>query len=93
MKIKITAHIHHQKYEWEDKGQYLIYSHKFDDTDYRAHICEQEIEIEVPDNFDPRAQQIAALEKQRQKVMAEYQKTVTEINERINKLQAIEHSI
>jgi hypothetical protein len=92
MKIKITVHIHHQKYEWEDEGQYLVYSCKLDDTDYRAHICEQEIEIEVPDDFDPRAQQIAALEKQRQKVMAEYQKTVTEINERINKLQAIEHT-
>ena len=92
MKIKTTVYIHYQKYEWEDKGEYLVYSHKFDDTDYRAHICEQEIEIEVPDDFDPRAQQIAALEKQKQKVMAEYQKTVTEINERINKLQAIEHT-
>ena len=47
------------------------------------------IEIEVPDNYDPRAQQIAALEKQRLKVMADYQKSVTEINERIGKLQAI----
>jgi hypothetical protein len=93
MKIKTTVHIHHQKYEWEDKGEYLVYSCKLDDSDYRAYVCEQEIEIEVPDDFDPRAQQIAALEKQKQKVMAEYQKTVTEINERINKLQAIEHSI
>ena len=92
MKIKIKVHIHHQKYEWEDKGQYLVYSHKFDDTDYRAHICEQEIEVEVPDDFDPRAQQIAALEKQKQKVMAEYQKTVTEINDRISKLQALEYT-
>jgi GH35 family endo-1,4-beta-xylanase len=89
MKIKITVHIHHQKYEWEDKGEYLIYSHKFDDTEYRAHICEQEIEVEVPDDFDPRTQQIAALEAEKKRVMAEYQKTVTEITERINKLQAI----
>jgi len=93
MKIKTTVHIHHQKYEWEKEAEYLVYSHQMPDTDYRAHICEQEIEIEVPDEFDPRAQQIAALEKQRQKVMADYQKTVTEINDRINKLQAIEHSI
>jgi hypothetical protein len=92
MKIKTTIHIHYQKYEWEDKEQYLVYSHKMDDTNYRAHIGEQEVEIEVPDDFDPRAQQIAALEAQKQKVMADYQKTVTEINERINKLQAIEHT-
>ena len=92
MKIKITVHIHHQKYEWEDEAQYLVYSHKFDDTDYRAHVCEQEIEVEVPDDFDPRAQQIAALEKQKQKVMADYHKTVTEINDRISKLQALEYT-
>jgi len=89
MKIKITVYIHQQKYEWEDKEQYLVYSHKFDDTDYRQYICEQEIEIEIPDDFDPRAQQIAALEKEKQKVMADYQKTVTEINNRINNLKAI----
>lgn len=93
MKIKTTVHIHHQKFEWEDKGQYLVYSCKLDDNSYRAHVCEQEIEIEVPDDFDPRAQQIAALEDEKKRVMAEYQKTVTQINERINKLQAIEHSI
>ena len=92
MKVKVTVHVHHQKFEWEDKSEYLVYSHKFDDTEYRAHICEQEIEFEVPDNFDPRAQQIAALEKQRQKVMAEYQKTVNEINDNISKLQALEYT-
>jgi len=93
MKIKTTVHIHHQKFEWEEKGQYLVYSCKLDDNSYRAHVCEQEIEIEVPDDFDPRAQQIAALLDEKKRVMAEYQKTVTQINERINKLQAIEHSI
>jgi hypothetical protein len=92
MIVKTTIHIHYQKYEWEDEGQYLIYSHKFDDTDYRSYVGSQEIEISVPDGFDPRAQQIAALEAKKQKVMAEYQKTVTEINDRISKLQAIEYT-
>jgi GH35 family endo-1,4-beta-xylanase len=91
MKIKQTVHVHHQKYEWEDQSEYIIYTHKFDDTDFRVHICECEIEIEVPDEFDPRAQQIAALEQQKQKAMAEYQNTLTEINERISRLQAISH--
>jgi hypothetical protein len=90
--MKIKIYIHHQKYEWEDKGQYLVYSHKFDDTDYRTYVGEQEIEIEVPDNYDPRAQQIAALEKEKRKVMADYQKKVTEFNDRISKLQALEYT-
>jgi hypothetical protein len=46
----------------------------------------------VPDNYDPRAQQIAALEKQKQKVMADFQKSVAEINERISNLQALEYT-
>jgi hypothetical protein len=89
MKIKTTVHIYHSKYEWDDEAEYHVHSCKFDDTNYQVHICEQEIEIEVPDNFDPRTQQIEALEKQKQKVMADYQKTVTEINNRINNLKAI----
>jgi hypothetical protein len=92
MKIKTTIHIHYRKWPFEDKGEYQVFSVKFDDGEHRVYIGEQEIEIEVPDDFDPRAQQIAALVEQKQKVMADYQKTVTEINERINKLQAIEHT-
>jgi GH35 family endo-1,4-beta-xylanase len=91
MKIKTTIHIHFQKWDFEEQGQYLIYSHKFDDTNYRVHVCECEVEVEVPDEFDPRTQQIAALEQQKQKAMAEYQKTLTDINEKISRLQAITH--
>jgi hypothetical protein len=89
MKIKITVHIYYQKYKWEDKGNYHVYSFQVDDTDECTYVGPQEIEIEVPDNYDPRPQQIAALEAEKKRVMAEYQKTVTEITERINKLQAI----
>ena len=92
MKIKQTVHVHHHKYEWEDQSEYIIYTHKFDDTDYRAHICECEIEIEIPDDFDPRPQQIAALEQQKQKVMAEFSVTLEDLNEKINKLQALEYT-
>jgi hypothetical protein len=89
MKIKTTAHIYFHKYSWQEEGEFLLFYAKIDDTETQFHVCEQEFEIEVPDDFDPRAQQIAALEKQKQKVMADYQKTVTEINNRINNLKAI----
>jgi hypothetical protein len=92
LKIKVTAHIHYSKWIWDDKGEFEIWSMRMDDDDYRVYVCSQEIEIEVPDNYDPRAPQIAALEKKKQKVMAEYQKTVTEINDQINKLQALEYT-
>ena len=90
MKIKTMAHIHLQKYSWEEKGEYRLASFKLDDNESRTYVGEQEIEIEVPDNYDPRAQQIAALEALKQKVMADYHKSVMEINERIGKLLALE---
>ena len=65
---------------------------KLDDSEYQTYVGEQEIEIEVPDNYDPRAQKIAALEKYKQKVMADFQKTVDQINDRISKLQALEYT-
>jgi hypothetical protein len=92
MKVKTTVHIHYFKFDWDAEGRFEVLSFKADDDNYRTYIGQQEIEIEVPDGYDPRAQQIAALEKQKQKVMADYQKTVTEINNRINKLQALEYS-
>jgi hypothetical protein len=92
MKVKITTYIHYCKFIWDDKGEFETLNFKADDDDYRTFVCKQEIEIEVPDDYDPRVQKIAALEKQKQKVMADYQKTVNEINDRISKLLAIGYS-
>lgn len=92
MKIKLTAHIHFVKYSWEEAGNFQLFSCRLDDAEYRTYVGEQEVEIEVPNNYDPRSQQIAALQKQRGKAMADYQKTVDEINERIGNLQALEYT-
>ena len=92
MKIKLTAHIHFVKYSWEEKGEFQIWFGKLSDNDTRTYVCEQEVEVEVPDNYDPRAQQIAALEKHKQKVMADFQKSVDDINDKISKLQALEYT-
>ena len=90
MKVKIKAHVHYNKYSWDETGTYEVFSMKVEDCEHRTYVGEQEIEIEVPDDYDPRAQKIAALEKHKQKVMADFQKTVTQINARISELQAIE---
>jgi hypothetical protein len=92
MKIKTTVYIFHSQYSWEQKAEYLVFYAKIEDNENRTFVCEQEIEIEVPDNYDPRAQKIEALQAHKLKIMADYQKTVTEINARISKLQAIEHT-
>jgi hypothetical protein len=90
MKTTITAHLYYLKFPWEEKGEFELFTCKFADDEHRAYIGERQIEVDVPDNYDPRAQQIAALEKQKQKVMADSQKTITEIDGKISNLQAIE---
>ena len=92
MKIKTTIYIHFQKYEWETEGTYQVYSFKSNDDDTRTFVCEQQIEVEVPDDYDPTAQQIAALETQKAKAMSDFNNTVKEINTRISKLQALEYT-
>lgn len=92
MKIQTTVHVYYIQYSWETTGAFQVYGHQMDDTEHRTYVGEQQIEIDVPDNYDPRAQKIAALEKHKQHVMAEYCKTVNEINDRISKLQAIEYT-
>lgn len=93
MKIKTTVHVHFQKYSFEENGQFVVFSCKMENAgDHYTYVGPQEIEVEVPENYDPRPQQVAALEKKKQQVMAEFQKTVDEINDRISKLQALEYT-
>jgi hypothetical protein len=91
MKTTITAHLHYRKYDFDEKGTFELFAVSLGDSDGRTYIGLREVDVDVPDNFDPRPQQIAALEKHKQKVMADFQKTVTEINARISNLQAIEY--
>ena len=92
MKILTTIHVHYQKHSWETEGKFIVFYVQLDDTEDRTYVGEQEIEIEVPDSYDPRAQQVAALETLKKKVMADYQKSVMDINHRISKLLALEHT-
>lgn len=92
MKVKITAHVHYRKYRWEPEGVFEIFSVRLDDSDSCTYVGEREVEVEVPDNYDPTAQQIAALEEQKEKAAAEYHSKVREINERISSLQALEYT-
>ena len=92
MKIKTTVHIHYQQNPWENEGKFIVFYCHLDDTKDRTYVGAQEIEIEVPDSYDPRAQQVAALETLKKKVMADYQKSVMDINHRISKLLALEYT-
>ena len=56
----------------------------------RIFVKEHLTTVEVPDDFDPRPQQVAALEAAKQKARAEFQARITEIDRQIQSLMAIE---
>lgn len=90
MKIKTIVHIHYMKYSWETKGQFVPLNYKYKDDSNYTYVCDQEIELEVPDNYDPTVDMIASLEAQKFAATKAYHLSVAKINEKIGKLQALE---
>ena len=90
MKVTIKGYITCTQYAWDDKPTYSFYS--FDPTSYDSStvkVMEHEFEVEVPDNFDPRPGQVAALEAKKKEIQAEFAAKVKQIDDKINSLLAI----
>ena len=52
-----------------------------------------EITLPLPEDFNVHAAQVAALEAEKAKAIADYQATVASINERLGKLQALSNEV
>jgi hypothetical protein len=59
-------------------------------VDGRVFVKEHLTTVEVPDDFDPRTQEVARLEAEKQKARAEFQARITELDRQIQSLMAIE---
>lgn len=90
MKIKIEGHVHYLKRGWQEEGRFGFANHPMGDIADYVDVCEATIEVEVPDNFDPRGAQVESLKRQKQELMADFQARVTEIERQISKLTALE---
>jgi hypothetical protein len=92
----IRGYLYHVHYDFELQDEFRVLFNHSADMGKHSHewtvIREHSFEVEVPDDFDPRPQQIASLEAQKQMVRAELGKRITEIEEQISRLQAIEYS-
>ena len=92
MKKKVTVFLHWRKYSWDDEVTYKPWPCDMSGTDSdTALIGEYEMEFDIPDNFDPRPIQVEVLKEKRKEILAEMGKKVTEIDERINSLLALEN--
>lgn len=89
MKQTFTMHLYWNKYS----GFQLFATDTLKGDGYNCYIHPVEVEVEVPDDFDPKAAEVAALRAEEVKLRAAYQARVTEIHRRINSLLAIENCV
>lgn len=92
MKVTVKHYLHQVQWSWEAEPKFLLYPFEMTGEQY-ALVREMDVELDIPDDFDPRPQQIAALEEQRKKAMADYAALVNMIDGKIASLKAIEHKV
>ena len=93
MKIELKGYLFCRLYGGKPEFELLPWDSRTWDAvnvDGRVFVTEHTTTVEVPDDFDPRPQQVAALEAEKQKARAEFQKRITEIDRQIQSLMAIE---
>lgn len=94
MKHVITGYITSTQYSLNSEKQIDFRSYK-PTAEYSPNtvvVREHSIEVDVPDDFDPRPAMIASLEEQKQIARAKFAEEVRTIDARIQSLLAIENS-
>lgn len=59
----------------------------------RVWVQEHSFAVDVPDDFDPRADQISTLREEQRRVRAEFAKRIRDLDDQINSLLAIENCV
>lgn len=87
----VKGYITSTQYQWETQPSFgfTMYKPIQEHTD-AVIVAEHQIEVEVPDDFDPRPGKIAALKEKKKLMEAQFAASVKVINDQINSLLAIE---
>jgi len=89
MKVTIDGYIVAQQYSWEKSPSFTFFSFKPDGSDHFVAVQPHSFEVDVPDTFDIRSGLVQNLEAEKQRLRAEFAKSVTDIDRRISELTAI----
>lgn len=97
MKISLSGWIYAQHYSWEKPGvwSFSFFHGEKIKTVSNEHstgfipVMPYSFEIDLPDDWNPVALQVSALEKEKVKLLDAYHLSVASINDRLNKLQAL----
>ena len=93
MKIELKGYLFCRLYGGKPEFELLPWDCRAwgaESVDGRVFVTEHTTTVEVPDDFDPRPQQVQMLEAEKQKARAEFQERITEIDRKIQSLMAIE---
>lgn len=93
--VTISGTVYYDTAHIEGSENYPLYTFKVGNVDPPPDcvpIMPFEFCVEIPADFDPRPQQIKALEAQRQELHGKFAAAVLEIDQRINSLLALEMS-
>lgn len=93
MKKQIKGYITFRDAYGKQEFDFLTYNPTQFAHNDRVVIREETIEVEIPDDFDPRPAQVEMLQEQQRKVRAEMSARINELQERINKLLALEMTV
>ena len=91
MKVTVKGFLHYHKSEWDEFPRYQIFSSDMSciGPEY-VPIKEVEIDMEIPDDFDPIPKQVEALRAKKKEVMAESQQKLNDLEHQIQAFLCIE---
>jgi hypothetical protein len=93
MNVTLKGFIHAEKEPWDEKVKYAIYPFDMSKTSCNTVLIgEQDIDVAIPDSFDIRPGLVENLEKEKQRISAEFHARVAELNGQIQSLLAIENN-
>lgn len=94
MKTKIDGHIFMKVWKHVTTPTLSFFSFDAAESDPSyVKVMDHTIEIDIPDDFDPRAQIVANLEAEKRKAEAEFAKRIRDLNAQIQSFLAIESGV
>ncbi len=88
--MKVKAYIHLVINSWSPKPTITILGHDASDSEGYELLEVREIDVDMPEDFSPQSMKLRQLEKQKKKVIDDYQSTLAKINDEISKFNCLE---
>lgn len=91
MKITIKGFIFWQKYDWQDAPSFVHREFDASNDKDMIKVCPHDIEVEIPNDFDPVPGQVEKMRAEKQRILAEAHVKAQNIEQQIQELLCIEY--